>query len=81
MASTKASRPRKLQQLISAGIFKQAIGARNRVGIGMSYCAGIFKQAIGDRNRVGIGLSYWHARLHSLAALVPWNRFLGFFKV
>jgi hypothetical protein len=44
-------------------------------------CAGIFKQSMGARNRVGIGLSYRHARLHSLAELVPCNRFLGSFKV
>jgi hypothetical protein len=44
-------------------------------------CAGIFKQSKGARNRVGIGLSYRPARLHSLAELVPWNRFLGSLKV
>ncbi len=43
--------------------------------------AGIFKQSMGARNRVGIGLSYRLARLHSLAELVPWNRFLGSVKV
>ncbi len=42
--------------------------------------AGIFK-IYGDRNRVGIGLSYRLARLHSLAELVPWNRFMGSLKV
>jgi hypothetical protein len=36
---------------------------------------------MGDRNRVGIGLSYRPARLHSLAELIPWNRFLGSLKV
>jgi hypothetical protein len=36
-----------------------------------------FLQSMGARNRVGIGLSYRPARQHSLAALVPWNRFLG----
>jgi hypothetical protein len=37
----------------------------------------------GARNRVEIGLSYRPARLHthSLAELVPWNRFLGSLKV
>ncbi len=35
----------------------------------------------GARNRVEIGLSYRSARLHSLAELVPWNRFLGSLKV
>ncbi len=45
------------------------------------YSAGIFKQYVGDRNRVGIGLSYWLARLHRLAELIPWNRFLGSLKV
>ena len=39
--------------------------------------AGIFKQSMGARNRVGIALSYWPARLHRLAELIPWNRFLG----
>ncbi len=27
------------------------------------------------RNRIGMGLSYRPARLHSLAELIPWNRF------
>jgi hypothetical protein len=35
----------------------------------------------GARNRVGIGLSYRPARLHRLAELIPWNRFLGSLKV
>ncbi len=43
--------------------------------------AGIFKQSMGARNRVGIGLSYRPAMLHSLAELVPWNRFLASLKV
>ena len=43
--------------------------------------AGIFKQSMGARNRVGIALSYWPARLHRLAELIPWNRFLGSLKV
>jgi hypothetical protein len=43
--------------------------------------AGIFKQSIWNRNRVRIGFSYWPARLHMLAELVPWNRFLGSLKV
>jgi hypothetical protein len=44
-------------------------------------CAGIFKQSMGVRNRIGIGLSYRPARLHSLADLFPWNRFLGSLEV
>jgi hypothetical protein len=44
-------------------------------------CAGIFKQSIGARNQLGIGLSYRPARLHSLAELVPWNRFMGSLKI
>jgi hypothetical protein len=44
-------------------------------------CAGIFKQSMGARNRAEIGLSYRPARLHSLAELIPWNRFLGSLKV
>jgi hypothetical protein len=43
--------------------------------------AGIFKQSMGARNRLGIGLSYRSSRLHSLAELIPWNRFMGSFKV
>ncbi len=35
---------------------------------------------MGARNRVGIGLSYRHAKPHSLAELVPWNRFFGLLK-
>jgi hypothetical protein len=53
------------------------IHIRNNVG----FSAGILKQFIEVRNRVGIGLSYWPARLHSLAELVPWNRFWGSLKV
>ncbi len=44
-------------------------------------CAGIFKQSMGARNQVRKGLSYRPARLHCLAELVPWNRFLGSLKV
>ena len=44
-------------------------------------CAGIFKQSMVVRNRVGIELSYRPARLHRLAKLIPWNRFLGSLKV
>ncbi len=40
-----------------------------------------FKQSMGARNRIGIGLSYRPDRLHRLAELIPWNRFLGSFKV
>jgi hypothetical protein len=46
-------------------------------GGGRDNSAGIFKQFMEARNRGGIGLSYRPARLHSLAELVPWNRFLG----
>jgi hypothetical protein len=45
------------------------------------YSAGIFKQSMGARNPLGIGLSYRPARLHSLAKLVPRNRYLGSIKV
>jgi hypothetical protein len=44
-------------------------------------CVGIFKQSMGARNRVGIGLSYRPAMLHSLAALIPCDQFLGSLKV
>jgi hypothetical protein len=54
-------------------------GGHHEQGRGPS-CTGIFKQSM-TRNGVGIGLSYRLARLHSLAELVPWNRFLGSFKV
>ncbi len=32
---------------------------------------------MGARNRAGIGLPYRPARLHMLAELIPWSRFLG----
>jgi hypothetical protein len=44
-------------------------------------CAGLFEQSVGARNQEGIGLTYWLARLHRLAELIPWNRFLGSLKV
>jgi hypothetical protein len=65
----------------SSGIFNQSMRARNRVGIGLSYRAGIFKQTMRARNKVGIGLPYRPARLHRLAELIPWNRFLGSIQV
>jgi hypothetical protein len=37
-------------------------------------------ESMGARYRVGIGWSYRPARLHSLAELVPWNKFLGSLK-
>jgi hypothetical protein len=43
--------------------------------------AGIFKESMGARHRGGIGLSYRPARLHRLAELIPWNRFLGSINV
>ncbi len=46
-----------------------------------STCAENFKHLWGARNRVWIGLSYRPARLHRLAKLIPWNRFMGSFKV
>jgi hypothetical protein len=48
---------------------------------GRQNSAGIFKQSMGARNRVGIGLLYQPARLHRLAEMIPWNRFLGSLKV
>jgi hypothetical protein len=50
-------------------------------GVGESYRARIFKQSRGARNRVGIGLSYPPDRLHRLADVIPWNRFLGSINV
>jgi hypothetical protein len=50
-------------------------------GLVIGIRAGIFKQSMGSRNRVGSVLSHGPARLHSLAELVPWNRFLGSLKV
>jgi hypothetical protein len=58
---------------------KKKDGDRLRGGVKTS--AGIFKQSMGARNRVGIGLSYRPDRLHRLAELIPWNRFLGSLKV
>jgi hypothetical protein len=64
----------------SAGILKQSMGNRNRIGIGLSYRparAGIFKKSVGARHRGGIGFSYRPARLHRLAEFIPWNRCRG----
>ncbi len=69
--------------LYSAGIFKQPMGARNRVGIVLSYrpaSAGIFKQPMGDRNRVEIWLLHRPARLHMLAELIFLESISGLFK-
>ncbi len=57
---------------------KQAMIDLSRISTNSS---GIFKQSMGSRKRVGIGLLYRPARLHILAELVPWNRFLGSLKV
>ncbi len=46
-----------------------------------AFRAGIFKKSMGARHRVGIGLSYRPARLHRLAELMPWNRYLGSINV
>ncbi len=57
---------------LGAGISEQSMGARNRVGIGLSYRlarGGNLSPAIwglGSRNQVGIGLSYRPASLCSL---------------
>jgi hypothetical protein len=40
-----------------------------------------FKESMGARNHGGIGLSYRLARLHRLAAFIPWNRFMGSINV
>jgi hypothetical protein len=60
------------------------MGARNQVGIVLSYRAAsavTFKQSMEARNRVGIGCSYRPARLQSLAELVPLDQFSGSLKV
>jgi hypothetical protein len=61
--------------LTSAGMFYQSMGARNRVGIGLSYPSppelDFFKHSMRARNQVRIGLSYRLARLHRLAELMP----------
>jgi hypothetical protein len=44
-------------------------------------CAGILEQSMGAGNRVGTGLSYRPDWLHRHAESIPWNRFLGSFKV
>ncbi len=45
------------------------------------YRARILEQSKGTRNREGIELLYRPAGLHRLAESIPWNRFLGSFKV
>ncbi len=52
------------------GIFKQFIGARNRIGIELLYrtaSAGIIEQSMGSRNRVGIELSYRNRLAESIS--------------
>ncbi len=85
-STNHASKQAAQSQPAHCWILEQSMGATNRIGIGLSYSYlptsnGIFKQSMGARNRVGIGLPYRPARLHSLAELVPWNRFLGSLKV
>jgi hypothetical protein len=63
------------------GVSRGSENEKYTVGWLVVSSAGIFKQSMGARNRVGIRLSYRPARLHSLAELVPWNRFLGSLKV
>jgi hypothetical protein len=64
--------PRDFLFLSLKGLFvRQCFGIR----------AGIFKESMGARNRGRIGLSYLPARLHTLADLIPWNRFLGSINV
>jgi hypothetical protein len=42
---------------------------------------GILEHSTGAKNLVGTWLSYRRARLHSLAELIPWQRFLGSLKI
>jgi hypothetical protein len=66
--------------LFWAGIFKNVMRARHRVGIGLSYRparAGIFKKSMGAKHRGGIGFSYRPAMLHRLAEFIPWNQCQG----
>ncbi len=86
---------RELVTLVSvtcAGILKQSMGSRNRVGIGLSYRparAHICRPFKEPRNwfwawRAGKRqpyLSYRPARLHRLAESIPRNRFLGFINL
>jgi hypothetical protein len=60
---------------------RESIESKESIPPAYVTCAGIFKQSMRARNRVRIGWSYWPAWLHSLAELVPWNRFLGYIKV
>ncbi len=73
---SKPAAQREVPSLNCAGTLEQPMGARNRVGIGLSYrpaSAGILEKSMGARNRVGILLSYWPARLHRLAESIPCN--------
>ncbi len=77
------SHPALYQLKQCAGIVEQSMGARNRVGIGLSYrptSVGNFSPAMGARKQVSTGLSYRPASLRSLvlnARLGSWNRFLA----
>ncbi len=61
------------------GMFKlsRSPGFDSKIPPAYVACVGILKQSMGSRNRVGIGQWYRLARLHRLAKLIPWNRFLG----
>jgi hypothetical protein len=71
--------------LICAGISKQSKGARNRLGIGLSYRPARlhmltelvpWNRFLGYKKVKKFGL-----RLHMLAELIPWDRVLGSLKV
>ncbi len=70
-----------IHRLCGIPYFKLAYCLAEVAGAVLEIRAGIFKESMGVRNRVGIGLSYRPARLHWLAELIPWNRFLGSLKV
>jgi hypothetical protein len=62
------SNPKKREEDVPrAGIFRQSMGARNRVGIGLSYRSPRLHR-LADK-------------LLRLAEFIPWNRFLGSINV
>jgi hypothetical protein len=65
----------------SARILEQSMGARNRVGIGLSYRPARLQrlaELIPWNGFLGsLKVSLYRLRLHSLAESILWNRFLG----
>ncbi len=65
----------------SAGIFKQVMGAINRVVIPVHQATQLGGIGFLESILVLLKSLKIRLRLHRLAESIPWNRFLGFLKV